>query len=417
MMVSGVGDFAVSGVNLVETFNFVIISIFQAIAVGATVITAQKIGANKAGEAGETAYQSIIFCVITATALGGLVMLGNRHILDVLFGAAEENVLEAGAIFFWFSGISYPFLGLFSACSGVMRAGGNSRTPMVASVIANIVNVSLAFVLIRLGHGVLGVSIAMLCARTMSGVFSAVMLRKGTKGFVLAKGRPRLSLDILNPVLKVGVPSGIDAMFFSGARVIMTVFLSGMGTVALHAHAIGNSLSGFIFLPGNAFSIVSVTLVGQAYGAKLYKVVRRLMKKMCGYASVALGITVLLLVSVLDPVIALYSPSAEAAALARQLVLIFGILAPVMWSFAFCVPQMLRACGDAKATMYISVCSLLALRVVGSWLFGIYLEWGVLGVWMGMFIDWVGRGIGFAIRAFTNAWDKEKLDGNIEYRI
>jgi Na+-driven multidrug efflux pump len=105
----------------------------------------------------------------------------------------------------------------------------------------------------------------------------------------------------------------------------------------------------------------------------------------------------------------LYSPSVETAALARRLVLLFGILAPFLWSFAFCIPQMLRAFGDAKFTMYISVCSLLALRVFGSWLFGIYFDLGALGVWMGMFADWVGRAVGFGLRAFTNAWCKEKI--------
>jgi len=408
MMVSGVGDFAVSGVSLVETFNFVIISVFQAIAVGATVIVAQKIGAGKTGDAGETAYQSIIFCVTMATILGGLVMLGSRQILNVLYGAAADNVLEAGAIYFRFSGISYPFLGLFAACSGVMRAAGNSRTPMIASVAANIINVSLAFILIRFGHGVLGVSVAMLCARILSGIFAVAMLRNGMHGIIIPLGMPKLTKDILNPVLRVGVPSGIDSLFFNGARVIMTIFMSGMGTVALHAHAIGNSLSGFIFLSGNAIGVVAVTMVGQAYGARLFNKVRRLMKKMCLFASVSITLTVILLVIILDPVMSLYSPSPETAELARQLTLSFGILATLIWSFAFCVPQMLRACGDAKATMYISVCSLIALRVFGSWFFGIYLEWGVFGVWMGMFIDWIGRGLGFSIRAFRGAWCKGK---------
>jgi len=406
MMVSGVGDFAVSGVNLVETFNFVIISVFQAVAVGATVIVAQKIGAGKTGDAGETANQSIIFCVMAATVLGGLVMFGSREILDVLYGAAEDNVLEAGATFFWFSGMSYPFLGLFAACSGIMRASGNSRTPMIASIIANVLNVLLAFILIRFGYGVLGVSVAMLCARIVSGMFSLFMLRSGVRGFTIPKIRFKLTSEILNPVLKVGIPSGIDAMFFSGARVIMTVFMSGMGTVALHAHAIGNSLSGFIFLPGNALGIVSVTLVGQAFGAHLYKKVRRLMKKMCVYSSLSLLIMVTMLFITLDPLISLYAPSPEVAALAKRLVMVFGALSPFIWCFAFSLPQMLRACGDAKATMYISVTSLIALRVLGSWFFGIYLDMGVMGVWMGMFADWGGRGIGFALRAFTNAWCK-----------
>jgi len=410
MMVSGVGDFAVSGVSLVDTFNFVVVSAFQAIAVGATVIVAQKIGAKETSDAGETAYQSIVFCVILATLLGTAAFFGNRHILNFLYGAAAANVLDAGEIYFRFSSISYPFLGLFAACNGIMRAGGNTRTPMIVSAVANIINISIAFVLILFGYGVLGVSIAMLIARVMSGLFSFFMLRKGSRGIVLPGGRPRLTKEILNPVLRVGIPSGIDSMFFTGARVMMTVFMSTMGTSAIHAHAIANSLSGFIFLPGNAFAVISVTLVGQAFGAGLFQKIRRLMKKMILFSSASLTVMVILLLLLLDPLMSLYSPSVETAATVRTLILTFSILAPFMWSLAFCVPAMLRACGDAKATMYISVCSLLALRVFGSWFFGIYLDMGVLGVWMGMYADWIGRGISFSIRAFTNAWKKNMIE-------
>jgi len=406
MMVSSVGDFAVSGVNMVDNVNFMVISIFGAFATGATVVVAQKIGAQKFKDAGSTALQSIIICVITATILGAAVMLGGRPFLRLLFGDAAEDVLEAAAVYFWFSGLSYPFLGLFSACTGVMRAGGNTRTPMIASIMANVVNISVAFILIRMGMGVLGASVAMLCARAVSGIFILLMLRRNIRGFTLPRFRLRLSMQVLDPVLKVGVPSGVDSMIFNGARVVLIAFMSGMGTAALHANAIANSLNSFIGLPGNALIIISTTLVGQAYGAMQFRKVRRLMARFCLFCSALLLIMLALTWFLADPIIGLYAPSAETSELARRLVLTLGFLAPVMWGFAFCVPQMLRACGDAKFTMYISVCSLIALRVAGAWFFGIRLGMGVYGVWMGMFIDWFGRGAGFAIRAFTNAWNK-----------
>jgi len=405
MMVSGVGDFAVSGVSLVDSINFLILAFFQAIAVGATVIVAQKIGAQKTEDAGETAYQSIVFCVLFAALFGVAVIFTGRYLLGALYGTADANVLEAGWIYFMFSGISYPFIGLFSACSGVMRAGGENRPPMIASVIANIVNISLAFILIRLGYGVYGVSAAMLIARILSGCLTLFMLRKGVNGIFLPRVRPRLTMEILRPVLRVGVPSGIDAAIFQVARIVMVVFMAGMGTAALHAHAISNSLIGFIMLPGSALSVVAVTLVGQAYGARRFYTVRQLMKKICLYCSILLAVAGGIIFLLLNPLLALYSPSPETIALSRRLVLMMICLAPLFWSFSFCIPNMLRACGDAKATMYISVCSLILIRVTGAWFFGIFLDWGVPGVWMGMFSDWITRGLGFSIRAFSNAWN------------
>lgn len=404
IMVSGVGDFAVSGVTMVDTINFMVIAIFNALAVGATVIVAQKIGAKDIADAGETAFQSIILCILIAAILGTLVVAFGNYFLRFLYVGAEQNVHDAMSTYFLFSGISYPFVGLFAACTGIMRAGGNTRTPMIASVMANIINISLAFILITTGYGVLGVSIAMLSARVVSAIFAFLVARKGVYGFTIPGGRPRLSKRILMPVLRIGVPSGIDALIFNGARVIMIVFMSGMGTAALHAHAIANSLTGMMVMPGNALAIVAVTMVGQAYGARLYAKVRSLMKRICLFCGVSHAIVLAIVMLLLTPLIGLYRPNAEAAELARSLIIMLGVLSPILWCFSFAVPQMLRAVADAKATMYISIASLLTLRIFGAWFFGIYLEWGVFGVWVGMFCDWFGRAVGFATRAFSNAW-------------
>ena len=415
MMVSNVGDFAVSGVNLVDTINFMVISVFNALAAGATVVVAQKIGARKADDAGETAGQAIAVCVLSASVLGLLAIFGGGALLRLLYGSAEENVLQAGSIYFMFSGFSYPLLGLFVACAGIMRASRNSRTPMIASVLSNIVNISLAYLFIRLGLGVVGVSIAMLCARATSGIFCYIMLLRDHSIFTLKPGLPRLKMSVLRPILNVGVPSGIDTFIFNGARVVMTVFMSGMGTAALHANAIANSLSSFMNLPGNAISIISVTLVGQAYGARLFKKVKQYMLKLCGYASLMQVIIFIPLYFLLDFFIGLYGASEETRGLVRRLVITLGVLSPFIWGFAFCLPQMLRACGDARATMAVSVSSLFALRVFGAWFFGIHLGWGVFGVWTGMFFDWFGRGIGFILRALSNKWNggKKPVDEGI----
>ena len=404
IMVAGVGDFAVSGVTLVDTFNFMIVAVFTALAVGATVVVAQKIGANEVSEAGETAFQAIILSVLISAILGVVVMIFGDNILRALYAGADENVHEAMSTYFFFSGISYPFVGLFAACTGVMRAGGNTRTPMIISAIANVLNIVIAFVLIQLDFGVFGVSAAMLIARAVSGVLAYVVVRKGVYGFALPGGKFRLTSKILKSILEVGLPSGVDALIFNGARVVMTVFMSGMGTAALHAHAIANSLSSFMFLPGSALGIVAVTMVGQAYGARLFAKVRMLMIKICIFASAGHAFMTVLVFLFMSPLVHLYNPSPETAELAYRLVIALAILSPIAWAYSFCLPQMLRACGDAKATMYVSICSLLILRIVGAWFFGIYLEWGVFGVWVGMFIDWFGRSIGFGVRAFSNAW-------------
>ncbi len=409
IMVSNVGASAVSGVNLVDSVNMMIFAFFNALAAGITVFTAQKVGAGRVSEAGEAASQSILLCVLTAISFGALAIVFARPILNTLYGSAAPAVLKAGYTYFIFSGISYPFLGVFSASAGIMRASGNSKTPMIISAIANVVNITVASILIyRFDLGVIGVSVAMLLARTTSGVLSYLAVRRNSAVF-LPKFSFKLQMEVLRPVLQVGIPSGIDSVIFQGARIVMTVLMAGMGTSALHANAISGSLSSFLCLPASAFQIVSVTMAGQAYGSRLYASTKRLMFKLCKYSSVFLIALFIPFYFLLDPIVSLYGPAPETMVLIRQLLLSYGLLQPLFWPLSFVLPQTLRAVGDAKFTMYISVTSLLLLRVFGSWFFGVFLGFGVLGVWMGMYSDWVGRAVGFTIRVLSNKWNGGRI--------
>lgn len=227
ILVSNVGDYAVAGVNLVDSINNLIIIFFNAMASGATVVVAQRIGARKNKEAGETAAQAIVLVVSMAIIVGTFAFFFADPILRSLYGRSAENVLSSGTIYMRFSGISYLFLGLFSVCAGVTRASGDSKTPMVGAFVSNIINISIAATLIY-GYdlGVYAVAIAMLSARIGAALFMFYMVSHRKFGeLVLPKITLRLNMDVIRPILKIGVPSGVDSLIFQGAKVLVSVFL------------------------------------------------------------------------------------------------------------------------------------------------------------------------------------------------
>jgi putative MATE family efflux protein len=414
ILVSNVGDYAVAGVNLVDSINNLIIIFFNAMAAGATVVVAQRIGARKNREAGETAAQAIVLVMGMAVVVGVLAFLFADPILRSLYGRSAENVLSSGAIYMRFSGVSYLFLGLFSVCAGVTRASGDSKTPMVGAFISNIINIVIAATLIYgFQLGVYAVAIAMLSARVGAALFMYYMVSHRKDGeLVLPKITLRLDMDVIRPILNVGIPSGVDSLIFQGAKVLVSVFMSGMGTAALQANAIVSSLGGFVNLGANAFAIVGVTVVGQSYGARMYKQAKSLMRKICLYSSamqVLLGIPFLFFI---DPLIASYGPSPAAAEAAKLILTISVFLHPLLYPTAFVLPGALRATGDARNTMIISIISLFSLRLLGSWFLGVRLGLGVVGIWFSMFADWGGRSLGFVYRLEKNLWHggKEPLD-------
>lgn len=414
ILVSNVGDYAVAGVNLVDSINNLIIIFFNAMASGATVVVAQRIGARKNKEAGETAAQAIVLVVSMAIIVGTFAFFFADPILRSLYGRSAENVLSSGTIYMRFSGISYLFLGLFSVCAGVTRASGDSKTPMVGAFVSNIINISIAATLIY-GYdlGVYAVAIAMLSARIGAALFMFYMVSHRKFGeLVLPKITLRLNMEVIRPILQIGVPSGVDSLIFQGAKVLVSVFLSGMGTAALQANAIVSSLSGFINLGANAFSIVGVTVVGQSYGARMYKQAKTLMRKICLYSSAIQVIAGIPFLIFLDPMIASYGPSPAAAEAAKLILTISVIMHPLLYPTAFVLPGSLRATGDARNTMIISIISLFSLRLMGSWFLGVKMGLGVVGIWLSMFSDWGGRTLGFVYRLEKNLWHggKEPLD-------
>jgi putative MATE family efflux protein len=405
MLVSSVGASAVSGVNLVDQLNNVFIAVFNAIATGATVVVAHKIGAGLRNDAGKTAVQSLVAVTGSASVLGLATLLGGRLFLRALYGSADAEVLSAGNIYIFFSAISYPFVGLYSASAGIMRASGNSRTPLIGTVIANIVNITLASLLIFTAKaGVYGVAIAMLCARATSGIFSFVMLKRGAGGFELPKITLRIEKEVMKPVLDVGIPSGVDSLILQGVRVVLASFMSGMGTPALQANSIASSMNSIVYVSGMTFQIISTTIIGQAYGARKYKEVMRSALQLCGMSAVFQAITAILVLIFFKPLASLYSPSAEALSITWEVIVYNTFAQPLFWTTGFVLAQILRTVGDARYTMIISIFALICFRLTGAWFFGIRLGWGVNGIWISMYADWVIRTVFFIPRFLKKRW-------------
>jgi Na+-driven multidrug efflux pump len=117
-------------------------------------------------------------------------------------------------------------------------------------------------------------------------------------------------------------------------------------------------------------------------------------------------ITLLILVR---PMVGCFSLSGEAFAITVQLLQTFFICAMLIWPLSFALPNVLRAAGDAKYTMEVSVFSMWVFRVASSYFFAGTLKMGVLGVWIGMYVDWVFRSLLFVIRYKRGKWLNKRV--------
>ena len=141
VMISGLGDEAISGVSLVDMIMTLMINVFAALATGGAVVAAQFIGAKRAKDARNSASQLIFIAFIISIVLMALTLVFKAQLLRLFFSTLEEGVMQSALTYFWISALSFPFLAIYNCCAALFRAMGNSKISMLASLITTIMNI------------------------------------------------------------------------------------------------------------------------------------------------------------------------------------------------------------------------------------------------------------------------------------
>lgn len=217
------------------------------------------------------------------------------------------------------------------------------------------------------------------------------------------------SPSIIKKILSIGLPSGLENGMFQIGKLSVSSLVSTFGTAAIAANSVANSVTMFANIPGNAIGMAMITVIGQCIGAKKPDEAKKYGKKLMFIAYAGILATNIVMTIVAVPVVGLFHLSPEATKTGLSLIHCFSIVAIFIWPLSFTIPNALRAAGDAKYTMMVSIFSMWAFRVGSSYLLGGTLGLGVLGVWFGMFIDWGFRSLAFLIRFIRGKWTQKAV--------
>ena len=393
LMVSSVGEAAVSGVSLVDSFNTLMIQIMSALATGGAVVTSQYIGHQEPKNAKAAAAQ-ILFVLSSFSVLVAAVVIGWRHaILRGIFGSIDADVMHYAETYFLLSALSYPFIGLYNAGAALFRAQGNSKISMLSSLVMNVVNIGGNAVLIYgFGMGVMGAALASLVSRAIACAVVLYLLQKP------------------DCALRVGIPAGIENGMFQIGKLSVSSLTSTLGTAAIAANAVANTTTTFLNIPANAVGMAALTVVGQCLGAGE--------KEQAVYYSRCLMLTAYCGAWVMNLsafffanrfAVSLFNLSPEAQAMALDIMVWFNIVSLFVWPSSFTLPNILRAAGDARFTMTVSIVSMWAFRVGFCYLAVLCFGGGLLSIWMGMYLDWVFRSLCFYLRFRRGSWLEQSV--------
>lgn len=407
VMVSAVGEAAVSGVSLVDSINILLIQLLAALATGGAVVSSQYLGKKDETNACKAANQLVLATFIISMGLMILSLAGNRVILSTIFGKVGNDVMYNARVYFYITALSYPFLAIYNSCAALCRSMGNSKVSMKAALIMNAVNVAGNAVLVYGFHmGVEGVAIPTLVSRIVAAVIMITVIKNPKYVIHISGFRFRYEPQMIKKILHIGVPNGLENSMFQIGKLVLQSLVSSLGTVAIAGFAVAHNIVMLEYLPGNALGLALITIVGQCIGAGEYEQAAKYTKKIIAinYGFLAVICTVLIVIS--KPLVSIYNLSEEATAITVSMV-VFHSIFMIIWPPAFTLPNALRAASDVKYTMLVSILSMWIFRIILSYVLVKIFKMGVISVWIAMMVDWLVRDVFFIGRFVSGKW-KEK---------
>ncbi|MBT5874911.1 MAG: MATE family efflux transporter [Candidatus Latescibacteria bacterium] len=383
ILVSRIGEFAIAGVGAAIQVLFFVIAILSALGVGSAVLVAQSVGAQRLDHAGSLARQSFLWGIVISIPLAIAGFFFSEEIAALF--RLEANVAEVASGYIEITmGTAVVMTSRF-LLGGVLRGAGDSRTPMLVTFGANIINVVLSYGLI-FGYfglpelGVLGSAWGTLIARILALAVILVVLWHGRNG-VSIRGPVliRPDIDIARQVLRIGVPAALEQLLITSAFSALTVAVAGLGTLTLAAHRITMNALSLSFLPGFGFGMAATSLVGQCIGAKRpdeAAIVARIATRWGMLWMSGVGVTVFLFG---PEIMGIFSDNPEAVSIGSSGLRVVALAQP-FWALIFIQSGAIRGTGDTRFPLRVNTIGVWTSCILAAVLIEFF-DGGLAAVW------------------------------------
>jgi putative MATE family efflux protein len=391
LFVSKIGLNEVAAVGVTNAILAVYIAVFMAMGVGTSSLIARSVGAGEIDSAKAIARQSTWISAIIGLGFGFVTLFFAEPLLKIM--GAAPSVLEEAVIYFRIVAIPSIFISLMTVFGSILRAAGDTKTPMKVGVWMNILHVGLDYILIFGifgwgGWGIAGAAWATAIVRVFGTIALFLYIRKSKLSFSL-KGT---SKGFTMPILKLSGPAAIERLIMRFGQVLYFGLIVRIGTDVYAAHVLAGNIEIFSYMPGYGLAVAATILVGQNLGAN-----RR--EDAYNFGILTTGIAVVFM-SVVGIMLYFFSPMAAAWFTDQDDVVRMVTTALRIDAFAqpflaigLVVAGALQGAGDTKGPMYSTAIGMWLIRVVGVYVLCLYLEMGIAGVWLSIAVDLVVRAI------------------------
>lgn len=357
-----VGTTALAAVGSTGNLISLLVNFFVGLSSGTTVLIAQFYAANKEHQVFKTVHTSFalaLFCGIFMTFFG---LFFSKQCLDVM--GVPLDILDASTLYLrlYFLGI-IPLV-IYNIGTSILRAIGDSRTPLIYLIICTFINIVLDYVFIVYFYmGIAGAGIATSIAQLISALLVCHKLMHTTKCYRLSIKKISFDIDILKNILKIGIPAGLQSIMYSVSNIILQIKINSFGTSMIAAWTVYCKIDALFFMVAEAFSSALMTFVGQNYGVKHFSRVRQGMKTCIGMLSISAILLSVLLMSFGQHISLLFSSDEMVI---NETIQIIHLIVPyyITYSAAEIISATMRGCGDSIKPMILVCCGICLLRIL-----------------------------------------------------
>ncbi|WP_018132790.1 MATE family efflux transporter [Effusibacillus pohliae] len=410
-MLSHVSDEAVAAVGVANQLVFLTIILFGFVATGTAVTVAQYLGARQPAKASRIAAISVTINLLFGVAVSVLLVLFREQFLHLL--QLPPNLLKFADAYLTIVGGTIFVQALLVTVSSIVRSHGFTGDAMFVSLGMNLLHVfgNYLFVFGALGVpqlGVTGVAISTAVSRTIACIVMFVLMYRRIQFPIQWSDYIRLDRQMIRQILKIGVPSAGEQLSYQTSQIMITFFITALGTAALATRVYTLNIMFFIMLFGLSLGQGTQILVGHLVGAGQKEAAyRQLLASLKWSLLITLAVASAVAVS-REHLLGIFTNDPLIVQTGAGLLLFCLILEPGR-TFNLVVISSLRAAGDVQFPVFMGILSMWGVSVPLSYYLGIHLHYGLLGVWMAFAADEWLRGILMYWRWRSRAWEKKAL--------
>lgn len=385
-----IGDNAIAAINVTNMFMNLFCTVFSAFGIGVMVLIARALGQRDEALANRLVRQSVL--LITAVGLGlGLVNLLLCRPLLRLAGAKGE-ILEMGVTYYIVVCAPCFLVGLTQALAYGLKAAQNTKASMIASLAANVANVGLDALFLRLGLGVLGLGLATTLSRLLNVLLLLRQYRRGTTALTIDGTGWRREPALMKELLSYSAPVMLTHFSARLAIAIHGSLILHLGDVFYVANSIATQIDDFACIPSAGFEAATATMVSNSVGAERKEDVLRYTGTAFVATTVSMTAIGLVLALLARPLAGIFTDTRQVQELVAQ-VLSFMVLFDWTSALSHILTSSVQGTGNSKYPLYVTLLGNVLMRLGAGYVLAYFLRWNLIGVWTGIVLDFLLRGV------------------------